>query len=216
MRLQLRVVMLPGLLATLLAAAAVPAVPHPAEVSDIHGARQATAAETVTSFIISNEAPGHLVDYLIAQGHGDETLLAVLGYLKDRSGGIISDAFYGQVAGAPPGSEVFTSTLGNYAGLAGGIEICADGTLYIPSVEANDYDGATGYATSAGQDGQFTITYAQDVAHYIYTHSKKYGSGVRKQYYAFGIAWRGSPIPTPTATRTPGAEKRSYLPLLLK
>ena len=87
------------------------------------------AAETVLTYVLSNEAPGNLVDYLIAHGHGGETMLQVLAYLKSQSNGHISDAFYNQVAAAPPGSEVFTSTLSNYAGLVGGIEICGSAAL---------------------------------------------------------------------------------------
>ena len=54
--------------------------------------------QVLYSLIISNEAPGRLVDYLIAQGHGNDTLFQVLGYLKAQPGGVISDAWYNQVA----------------------------------------------------------------------------------------------------------------------
>ncbi len=151
----------------------------------------ATTVETVTTFILSNEAPGHLVDYLIAQGHGNETLFQVLGYLKAQSGDVISDEWYNQVAAAPVGSEVFTALLLNYAGLSGGgIEIAADGTLYMPSIEGKDYDSAPGFATAPSQNGEFTFTYTQDVSHYVFTHDMNYGGGSSKDYYAFGFAWR--------------------------
>ncbi len=145
--------------------------------------------DTLT-FILSNEAPGHLVDWLIAQGHGNETLFQVLGYLRGQSGGIIPDAWYNQVAAAPPGSEVFTATLSNYAGLVWGIEIAADGTISIPSVAGKDYTGASGFTSAPGQSGQFTLTYTHDAAHTIYTHSNEYGGGVTRDYYAWGIAWK--------------------------
>ena len=126
----------------------------------------APTAETVYSFILSNEVPGHLVDWLIAQGHGNETLFQVLGYLKAQSGGVISDAFYNQVAAAPPGSGVFIEHLNPFAGLVGGIEIGADGTWSIPSEEGKNYVGVSGYATAPSQNGQFIFTYAQDAPHY--------------------------------------------------
>lgn len=152
---------------------------------------RATTVENVTTFIISNEAPGHFVDYLIAEGHGSETLLQVLGYLKAQSGGIISDEWYNQVAAAPSGSEVFTGLLLNYAGLSGGgIEIAADGTVSIASLNGRDYDGAPGFATASSQNGEFTFTYTQDVSLYIYTHSMDYGGGTLNDYYAYGFAWR--------------------------
>jgi|GEM_PF-3224813 hypothetical protein len=159
-------------------------------------------AQTVISFVISNESPMHFVDWLINHGQGGQTLLEVLGYLKMQSGGIISDAFYNQVAAAPAGSEVFTAKLDNYAGLIGGIEICADGTISIASLEARDYVGLTGYGTASNLDGFFSITYALDSAHNIYTHTNEYGGGITRDYYAFGIAWR-EPI-------------RIFLPLVLK
>lgn len=152
--------------------------------------RAAPAAETVLSFVVSNEAPGHLVDWLIAQGHGNDTLLQVLSYLKAQSGGVISDAFYNQVAAAPPGSEVFYARLRDYAGLVGGIEIAADGTISIPSVAGKDYTGAAGFASAPGQSGQFILTYTHDVEHYIFTHSTNFGGGVTRDYYAWGIAWK--------------------------
>lgn len=61
---------------------------------------------TVLTLNISNHAPGRLIDALIAQGHGNETLFQVLGYLKAQTGGAIPDAFYQDVANAPAGSEV--------------------------------------------------------------------------------------------------------------
>ena len=142
------------------------------------------------TIVISNEAPGFLVDHLIAQGHGNETLFEVLGYLKPLSNGIISDTFYNQVAAAPPGSEAFTATLDNYARLVGGIEICSDGTLYIPSLLASEYVGAPGYGIASGLDGQSTFTFAQDAAHYIFSHGMNGGS-ITRLYYAFAIVWRG-------------------------
>ena len=151
---------------------------------------QAATVETYTSLVISNEAPGLLVDHLIALGHGGETLLQVLSYLKAQSGGVISDAFYNQVASSQPGSEVFTAKLNNYAGLDGGIEICGDGTVYIPSIQGSDYYGSAGYPTAFSLDHQFIFTYAQDAAHHIYTHSQNYGGGLTREYYAFAIAWK--------------------------
>jgi hypothetical protein len=180
--------------------AAEPVTPA-ADVASADGdALHPTGITTVTSFVISNEAPGHLVDVLIAQGHGNKTLFELLGWLKARSGGVISNQWYNQVAAAPVGSEVFTATFGNYRGLDGGIEIAADGTCYIPAVQAKNYDGQPGYASTASQDGQFTFTRSLDVAHNIYTHGHHYGGGVIRNYYAFTIAW--------------GKEGRVYVPLV--
>ncbi len=163
---------------------------HPVDPAT-HPAIRPSAVETVTTFIISNEAPGHLVDDLIVRGHGNDTLLQVLAHLRAQSGGAIPDAFYNQVAAAPPGSEVFTARLNSYAGLVGGIEIGADGTVSIPEVEGQAYAGVPGFTSTPSLDGRFTFTVTQDRERYIYTHSNDYGGGFTRNYYAFGIAWRG-------------------------
>lgn len=159
-----------------------------------HPAVRPSAVETVTTFIISNEAPGHLVDDLIARGHGNDTLLQVLAHLRAQSGGAIPAAFYNQVAAAPPGSEMFTARLNSYAGLVGGIEIGADGTVSIPEVEGQAYAGVPGFTSTSSLDVRFTFTVTQDRERYIYTHSNDYGGGRIRNYYAFGIAWRGKQV----------------------
>lgn len=164
---------------------------------------------TVLTLIISNEAPGYLIDTLTARGHGNKTLYEVLGYLKAQSGGVISDAFYDDVTNAPPGSEVFTARLSNYAGMDWPLEISADGTVQFgfAGLRGSNYAGTPGYATAPSQDGQFTLTYAQDAAHYIYTGSTKRQEGpdiVTRNYYAFAIAWiEWHTVFLPLAARNP-------------
>ncbi|MCU0294405.1 MAG: hypothetical protein MUF10_20855, partial [Thermoanaerobaculaceae bacterium] len=162
------------------------------------GASSPTATESRYSVVISNEAPGHLVDRLIAAGHGSQTLFQVLQYLQPLSGGAIPASFVTKVAGAGAGSSVFSDTLEIYAGVNGGIEIADDGTVSIPSLLGQDYDGHPGYLTHVGTAtdvGSVTFTSASGVGYYIYTHAKNYGGGVRKDYYAFAIVWKGADTP---------------------
>ncbi|MGQ9600605.1 MAG: hypothetical protein ACUVWZ_14470, partial [Anaerolineae bacterium] len=195
--------------AALPAASDGPALPTAGEASigdGIFGIEEVITV-TVLTLNISNEAPGHLIDALIAHGHGDETLFEVLGYLQAQAGGVISDTFYSDVANAPPGSEVFTARLNNYAGLNRAVEISADGTVHIRGAKGSTYAGMPGYATALGQDEQFTLTYAQDAAHYIYTGSyqKVCGDDIcTYNYYAFAIAWReGHTVFLPLVARNP-------------
>jgi len=148
--------------------------------------------ETVLTLNISNEAPGRLIDALISQGHGDDTLFEVLGYLKDQSGGLIPDAFYQDVAGAPVGSEVFIAHLSSYAGTASSLEISADGTVHLRNLKGSAYVGASGYATAPSQDGHFTLTTAQDPLYHIYTGQTQVQVGLNTYIYnynTFGIVW---------------------------
>ncbi|MDX9953014.1 MAG: hypothetical protein RBT75_02915 [Anaerolineae bacterium] len=164
-----------------------------------------TYTETVLTLNLSNQAPGRLINSLISQGHGDDTLFEVLGYLKDQSGGGIPDAFYQDVAGAPVGRDVFTAHLSDYAGLEGSLEIGADGSIHIRSLRGSTYAGKPGYETTPSQDGRFTLTYAQAAENYIYTgsdFSHLPGGDMRFDYYAFAIAWdEGHTVFLPLALR---------------
>ena len=163
--------------------------------------------ETVPTLNISNEAPARLIDALSAQGHGNETLFEVLGYLKAQTGAAIPDAFYQDVAAAPAGSEIFTAKLANYAGINGSVEISADGTVHMRGLGGSVYAGRPGYQTISSQDARFTLTVAQDADHYIYTGAmkKKVGTGtITYEYYAFAIAWKvGYSVYLPLALRNP-------------
>jgi len=181
-----------------------------------------TADVTVLTVLLSNEAPGRLIDRLIAQGYGDDTLYDVLSYLKAQSGGVISDAFHTQVTNSPAGMSVFTTRLSRYAGIDWGVCIAGDGDVHEAPYRGSDYAGAPGYVTTSSQDRQFTFTAAQDAAHYLFTASRRHGS-VTTNYYAFAIAWRQAdpkPTPSPSATYTPTASATPiqpvYLPLVVR
>lgn len=172
-------------------------------------------AADVHTILVSNEAPGRLIDHLIAQGQGDLTLFELLTYLKDQSAGIISDAFYHDVATAPAGSELYTALVHQYASLNGAVEISADGTIHTCAVRAGSYDGQAGYGTAASQDREFLLTYAEDTGRYIYTGSSSVQVGwtvYQYDYYATAICWRAAPTPTPTKPRV----RPVYLPLAMR
>ncbi|MFH1152797.1 MAG: hypothetical protein V1793_03180, partial [Pseudomonadota bacterium] len=90
------------------------------------------------SFVISNELgtqnEGGLIDQLIAAGHGSDSLYDILVFLAaNPSSGIPAD-FVVEVGASPVGSDVFTVTLNNFAGLNGPVCINADGTLGIQPI----------------------------------------------------------------------------------
>lgn len=81
------------------------------------------------SFVISNEAPGYLIDKLIAAGHGSDNLYQVLQFLAAQPGSGIPADFVTEVGNSAPGSDVFTATLNDTAPPANNpFGINADGT----------------------------------------------------------------------------------------
>lgn len=157
--------------------------------------------EDATTFVLSNESGGYLIDELIAAGYGNGSLYDALIALEPASGGVISQAFLDTLSNCPAGSEIFTAQLSNYAGIGNAVGINTDGTLKILDIKGRDYYGKTGYATYPEQQsgvGRELFTYATSSQYYIDAGSSatSYGSGLvtkTTNYKAFAIGW-SSPI----------------------
>lgn len=157
----------------------------------------AWSLETPTTFVISNEAPGYLIDNLIKQGYGDSCLYAVTKHLQPLSGGAIPQWFMDSLAACPSGSDIFTAELSNFAGLNNPVGINTDGTLIITAIYGRDYYKKEGYGTySDTQQGvcHELFTYATSPQYYIEAGQIEvnYGGGIVTNtlyYQAFAIAW---------------------------
>jgi hypothetical protein len=64
-------------------------------------ATAATGTSQENVYVLSNEAPGYLIDRLVAGGHGSQSPYAVLRYLQGMPGSDISPAFLAALADAP-------------------------------------------------------------------------------------------------------------------
>ncbi len=147
-----------------------------------------------TTFVISNEAPGYLIDNLIAQSYGDSCLYAVMKYLQPLSGGAIPQWFMDALAACPVGSEIFTAELSNFEGLNNPVGVNSDGTLMITSIYGKDYYSKEGYINTPekriGYD-QRIFTSASDARYLIDSGSSQDFDGIKttKNYMVFAIAW---------------------------
>jgi hypothetical protein len=145
-----------------------------------------------STFVLSNEAPGYLIDNLIANGYGDKNLFEVLKALQPVSGGAIPLEFVNQLAACPPGSDIFTSVLHYFGGLNNPVCINSDGTLSINAIFAKHYFGKEGYATypeSQAGVGKQLFTYAASPDYYIDAGISGTSGGTTIRYKAFAIAW---------------------------
>jgi len=155
-----------------------------------------------TTFVLTNESGGYLLEELIDAGYGSCTLYETLKAMQATSGGVISDAFLATLAACPAGSEIFTASLSSM--VANGtypIGINSDGTLLIANVNGRDYYQKTGYETYTDNQagvGRELFTYATSPDYYISVGSTEtsYGGGIvtsTTSYKAFAIGW-SSPI----------------------
>ena len=146
----------------------------------------------VRTLILSNELisanQGGLIDGLIAGGHGSKSLYQILQLLVAQPGNGIPADFVTSVANNPPGSQVFTVPLSNFAGLNNPVGINADGTFIIQPIFGRDYDGEVGYVTNFGVSGIGLVWYtlASNSSNFIDTGAP---SGAGPNHLAIGIAW---------------------------
>jgi hypothetical protein len=157
------------------------------------------------SFVLSNELgsanEGGLIDQLIAAGHGDDNLYEVLQLLTAQPGSNIPADFVTSVGNNLPGSEVFTATLSNFAGLNNPVIIGADGTLHIAAIFGRSYESDADFVNSDGTiQGVAIVRYTLALTEGDYIDTG-YVTGVHGQnYMAIGIAWAGAADPASIPT----------------
>jgi subtilisin family serine protease len=160
-----------------------------------------------TTFVLSNESPGYLIDQLVAKGYGDSCLYAVLKILQPLSGGAITGEFMEILAARPAGSEIFTTSLNTFTGeTMNPVGINSDGTFIVLDVFGIDFYDKTGYASypeiTTGP-GNEIVTYALNPQYYINTGENTDNSD-SDNYYAFAIAWSAGISVSATAVNIAG------------
>jgi len=154
-----------------------------------------------TTFVISNESGGYLIDKLIATGYDDDTMYEVLELLQPNFSGVITERFMKTLDSTPADGEVFTVALSNFAGLNGPVSINADGTLRINPIFGCDYDGDTGYTTTQSDltgVGVVRLTTANSEVDYI--DAGEIEQDGSDSFKAFAVAWMDTTATLPTVT----------------
>ncbi|HNX96348.1 MAG TPA: hypothetical protein PKK12_01580, partial [Candidatus Aminicenantes bacterium] len=160
--------------------------------------------KTPTTFVLSNESPGYLIDRLVGAGHGSKNLYQVLQLLQPDSGGAIPQQFLDILDACPAGSEIFTYALTQFQDPENNpICINSDGTLHVAGIYGHDYSGKSGYDDHLGTQlgasiPRFTVTIDPD--HYIDSGSSNIPGN--PSYQTFAIAW---------ATAVPGSHTVSFV-----
>jgi len=90
------------------------------------------------TFVISNEAPGFLITKLINAGHGGDSVYQATVYLASLpgAGAVLTPAFLNNLANAPAGAQVFTTTLTQVLANGISVSISTDGTARYDDTKA--------------------------------------------------------------------------------
>ena len=108
------------------------------------------SSNQVPTFMLFNEEGG-LIDKLIADGHGDESLYEVLQILQPISGGAILADYMAALAAAPADCEAKTAELSIFSSIYNNpIGIGANGDLILAQIHGRDYYGDVGFSTTTG------------------------------------------------------------------
>ena len=151
-----------------------------------------SSSNEVPTFMLSNEEGG-LIDKLIADGHGDESLYEVLQILQPISGGAIPADYMAALAATPADCEAKTTELSNSSDSVNNpIGIGMDGTLIVAPIYGRDYYEHTGFSTTTGNIagvGTVLFTSSDSEDDFIDAGTLVDNFGVTYYYKVFAIGW---------------------------
>jgi hypothetical protein len=94
------------------------------------------------TFVLSNEAPGHLIDQMIAAGYGSfslyDTLVAIQADTDPSVAGILTPPFLAALQNCPAAAEIFTIPLRQFR-TAAAVAVSTDGTARVVSVSGSAF-----------------------------------------------------------------------------
>ena len=164
------------------------------------------------NFVLSDEAPGHLIASMVAAGYGDyylyETLVAIRNDTNPSIAGVLTSAFLNNLArNCAVGSQIFTIQLKNVTGPA--VAVSDDCSVQSRNLQGSTFNGQPGTTTLAanfsgvGSASLVSSTSSNPVT--SWTQSIAVGTGTATvTYNAFAILY------------TPGGMKGVYLPVVMK
>ena len=107
------------------------------------------------TFVLSDEAPGHLIANLVAAGYGNLNLYQVLVELDNNTSptplsvSVITFAFLQSLANCPAGDQLFTLQLQNLSYSGSAIAVSDDCSVQVRSVQGSSFNGQPGTTSLA-------------------------------------------------------------------
>jgi hypothetical protein len=162
-----------------------------------------TTTNTATTFVLSNEEEGKLIDELIAAGYGKMSLYATLVGLQGTSGGAIPADYMAALAAAPADCEAKTAELSIFSSIYNNpIGIGADGDLIVALIHGRDYYGDAGFSTTTGNiAGVGTVLFTSADSESDYVDAGTLVSGGVTYFYK-AIGWMSADAITVAGTAT--------------
>lgn len=177
---------------------------------NVFGILYATNGPSQT-FVLSDEAPGHLTANLVAAGYGNANLYEALVLIQQNTdpslSGVITPAFLASLRSCAAGDPLFTVPLKNLSYSGSAITVSDDCSVQIRSVQGSPFNGqpgTTSLATTISGVGPATdVASTSSTPLTSWTQNVTVGSGTATvTYNDFAILYTPGSTPTPPATAT--------------
>jgi hypothetical protein len=161
------------------------------------------------TFVLSDEAPGHLITNLVAGGYGNynlyDGLVAIQQNTNPGISGVITLPFLSNLAGCSTSRPIFATKLTNFVGSA--VAISDDCTVQTRSLQGSTFSGQPGTTTASyvisGVGPATTVSSTSSTPLNSWTQNVTYGSGTATVTYSvFAILYTQGSTSTPVTTPT--------------
>ena len=163
------------------------------------------------TFVLSDEAPGHLISNMVAAGYGTynlyEALVAIQQNANPSLAGVITPSFLNSLALCEAGDPLFTTTLKSYAYSGSAIAVSDDCSVQVRSVQGSTFNGKAGTTslavTISGVGPATDVASTSSTPLTSWNQSVPVGSGTATvTYNAFAILYTPGSTSTPVTTPT--------------
>jgi len=161
------------------------------------------------TFVLSDEAPGHLITNLVAAGYGNANPYGAMVAIQNNSdpsiAGVITPSFLFNLAGCSASRPEFTTKLKDVTGST--LAIADDGTVQTISLQGSTFNGQPGttagvYVISGGGPAT-AVSSTSSSPLTSWTQNVTYGSGTATVTYSvFAILYAQGSTSTPVTTPT--------------
>jgi hypothetical protein len=166
---------------------------------------------TSQTFVLSDEAPGHLIANLVAAGYGNynvyDALVAIQQQTNPSLAGVITTAFLANLQSCAAGDPLFTVPLKNLSYSGSGIAVSDDCSVQIRSVQGSSFNGQPGTTslavTISGVGSATDVASTSSTPLTSWTQNVAVGGGTATvTYNVFAILYTPGSTPLASSTST--------------
>jgi hypothetical protein len=160
------------------------------------------------TFVLSDEAPGHLITNMVAAGYGNyniyNAVLAIQQQTNPSLAGVLTPAFFLSLQSCAPGDQLFAVAMKNLSYSGSAIAVSDDCSVQVRGVQGSSFNGQPGTTTLAvtisGVGAATDVASTSSTPLTSWTQNVTVGSGAATvTYNDFAILYTPGSTPAPPA-----------------